>query len=274
VADAPAESHETLEDSRMNRQHPAVVFALPLAAWLLLSQAGSAVAAEFARNANFVVLADDPALAAEVLERAEQYRREIAREWLPEALPDGIGAAMINVRIAPATDEALTWPTDSASSRRFHRVWLTTSREHATGPVLKHELVHVVLATWLPEPLAPWADEGIACRYDDAARIEQRRRTVQWFVRSGNFPRLLHVLEEETITADELASYAIAGSLADFLIERGDRATLLQFAVDGRRRGWDAALQTHYRLNSVDDLQSAWQSWLRGQTGPSSSAGE
>jgi hypothetical protein len=230
-------------------------------ALFLATLAGSATAAEFARSPNFMILADERELAEAVLARAEQYRREIAVEWLGEPLPEGIGAAMINVRLTSDEDNALTWPTDPASQRQFHRVWLNGTRQQVTGPVLKHELTHVVLATWLPQRLAPWADEGVASRYDDANRAAQRRQAVQWFVRTGDWPRLERVLNAETITADDAASYAIAASLADFLLERGNRATLLRFAVDGGSRGWDAALESHYGLADVADLQTAWQDW-------------
>jgi hypothetical protein len=226
----------------------------------------AAAAAEFARNANFVVLADDAELAREMLNRAEQDRRAIAEEWLGAPLPDGIGAAMINVRISATEDSGLTWATDSDSPRRYHRVWVTTSRQTARA-VLKHELAHVVLATALPERLSPWADEGAASLYDDPQRQAQRRRMLDWYVRSGNWPRLIHVLNEETITADELASYAVAASLTEFLLERGDRATFLRFAAAGRRLGWDTALSSHYRINGVDELQQAWQAWLSNSLG-------
>jgi hypothetical protein len=244
----------------MNRLLPALVGVV------LALHSGSTFASEFARSANFIVLADDAELAGQVLAQAERYRREIAEEWLGEALPDGIGAAMINVRISATEDSGLTWPTDPASARRYHRVWLTTSPAHATGAVLKHELTHVVLATWMPERLPPWAEEGAASAYDDASRVAQRRRALEWFARSGNWPRLIHVLEDDTITADDLTSYAVAASLSELLLQRGDRATLLRFAADGRRLGWDEALRTHYRIEDVNALQLAWQAQLSEQT--------
>lgn len=243
----------------MNRLLPALV-GVGLALF-----SGSAAAAEFARSANFIVLADDAELAEEVLTQAERYRRQIAEEWLGEALPEGVGAAMINVRISSTEDSGLTWPTDPASARRYHRVWLTTSQAQATGAVLKHELTHVVLATWMPQRLPPWADEGAASRYDDVSRVAQRRRALEWFARSENWPRLIHVLEDDTITAGELTSYTVAASLSDFLLQRGDRATLLRFAAAGRRLGWDEALKTHYRIEDVSELQLAWQAHLSKQ---------
>jgi hypothetical protein len=238
---------------------------LVLVGVVLALYSGSAFASEFARSANFIVLADDADLAAEVLVQAERYRRQIAEEWLGEALPDGIGAAMINVRISAIEDSGLTWATDPASARRYHRVWLTTSSPQATGAVLKHELTHVVLATWMPQRLPPWAEEGAASRYDDASRVAQRRRALEWFARSGNWPRLIHVLEDDTIAADDLASYAVAASLSEFLLQRGDKATLLRFAAAGRRLGWDETLRTHYRIEDVDALQLAWQAHLSEQ---------
>jgi len=237
-----------------------------LGALALLSLVTPCLASEFARSANFVVLAEDAELAQAVLRQAELYRREIAEAWLGESLPEGIGAAMINVQISPGEETGLTWPTRPDAARRYHRVWLTVgTREDAAGPVLKHELTHVLLATWLPDRLPPWADEGAASLYDDAERIALRGKTVAWFARTGNWPRLAHVLTEETITADELATYTIAASLTDFLLSRGDRPTLLRFASEGRQQGWDEALRSCYDIEDVAALQSQWQQWAVGR---------
>ncbi|MEQ8790497.1 MAG: hypothetical protein RIC55_29645 [Pirellulaceae bacterium] len=233
-----------------------------LGAFALGCFATTCSASEFARSANFVVLAEDAQLAHDVLTQAERYRREIAESWLGESLPEGVGAAMINVRISADEEQGLTWPTRPDAARRYHRVWVTTaSRQDAVGPVLKHELTHVLLATWMPDQLPPWADEGAASLYDDAERAAMRRKTVAWFARSGNWPRLAHVLTEQTITADELAAYTIAASLTEFLLSRADRPTFLRFAAEGRRKGWDHALQSHYKISDVDALQRAWRQW-------------
>ena len=45
------------------------------------------------------------------------------------------------------------------------------------------------------------------------------------------------------------------------VIARGDRPTFLKFAMEGKSLGWDAAVQKHYRLSSLADLQTAWQAW-------------
>lgn len=232
-----------------------------LGALTLVSLATPGAASEFARSPNFIVLAEDAELAAAVLKQAEVYRREVAEAWLGETLPEGIGAAMINVRLSAGEESGLTWATRPDADRRYHRVWITGSRAAAVGAVLKHEVAHVVLATWLPDQLPPWADEGAASQYDDAPRIALRRKTVDWFARSGNWPRLSPLLNEQTITADELASYTIAASLTEFLLTRGDHPTLLQFAADGRRQGWDQALRSCYGISDVAALQHQWQQW-------------
>ena len=233
-----------------------------LAVLAILGGAQAAGASQFARNANFVILADEREVAEAALAKAEAYRREIANEWLGEELPPGIGAAMINIELSDSDESGLTWARDTDSARKYHRVWLTATRQQALGGVLKHELAHVVLATWFPQRLPPWIDEGIASRYDDPGRSEIRRRTVAWFARSGNWPRLAHVLEDAAIGADDLASYAVAASLTEFLCQRGDKRTLLRFARQGANASWDRALADCYSIESAAELQQQWQQWV------------
>jgi len=73
---------------------------------------------------------------------------------------------------------------------------------------------------------------------------------------------LVHLIESSDLRSFDEASYAAATSLVDFLLTRGDKQTLLKFAQDGERSGWAAALQTHYRIASLQELQSEWLAWL------------
>ena len=220
-------------------------------------------AAGFVHNENFMVLAADEQLAEEVLARADQFRREVALQWLGKPLPANVGPAIINVVLSDTEDRGLTWPIDNPK-RKYHKVWLTTSRERATGSTLRHEICHVVLATRFPQRLPEWAEEGAASLSDDEARIKSRRSTIDWYADTGNWPALIDVLERETITADDQASYSVAASVTGYLLSRGDKATFLVFAAEGKQTGWDEALRTHYGLGSVGELQVAWQTWASG----------
>jgi hypothetical protein len=230
-------------------------------------------AAGLVSTANFIVLT--PAIptqevgqkyAQEVLNRAEGLRDEIANEWLGEQLPEGAGRTIISVHFSNSEDSALTWAKDDPS-RKFHNIYLTTSPESAMRGRLRHEMVHAVLATKAPHPnrLSPWVEEGIASRYDDDWLISLRKQTVLNWIRMGSTPSLEFVLETENIQSFDDDGYAAAESLVGYLLTRGDKRTLIPFAEMGQQTGWDIALQAHYGITSVNQLQAEWEEWLMGQ---------
>jgi hypothetical protein len=219
---------------------------------------------------NFVVVAPTQELARAVLERAEKLRDEIAMEWLGQRIPPSVGTAIINVKIDPSEESGRTWP--GADLRRpTYIVWLTTSQGGVTGALLAHEMTHVVLSTRFPGQLPPWANEGIASLRDGAERKSIRRGILAWQAETGNWPHVGNVLNADKIAAHEQADYALASSLVEFLLARADRATLLEFAVQGQRQGWDAAIKHYYQIDSVDALQQAWRSWAARQLRPNDS---
>jgi hypothetical protein len=74
-------------------------------------------------------------------------------------------------------------------------------------------------------------------------------------------------MEIDDLNTFDEASYAASTSLVSFLLTEADEQTLLRFAVDGQRYGWDAALQSHYGIQSQRELQSQWQAWLTANFG-------
>ena len=132
-------------------------FALGL---LISPLALKANAAGFQYDENFTVLAADQTLAAEVLASANQYRRQVAQEWLRGELPPGVGETVIHLTLSRSRDRGLTWAIDSPN-RSLHKIWLTTDRNRALGGTLHHEIAHIVLATRYPQQLPAWAEEGV-----------------------------------------------------------------------------------------------------------------
>jgi hypothetical protein len=241
--------------------------ATPLAAWAAFCCCAPIIAAEsgMAHDANGVVYAPNEALAQAVLHKAGEYRRDVALEWLGEELPPSVGRMRIHVHLSDA-DRGQTWANDSPG-RKYHTLWLHGSEETVTGGLLKHEVTHAVLATQFPEGLPPLIDEGIASTADDPARKAIRSRILDWYTRTGNWPRLERLLESRLIAAEDQQSYAIASSVVEYLLTRGDKATLLRFARSGKANGWDQALRMHYHIGGVAQLESQWQAWAARQTG-------
>jgi hypothetical protein len=242
------------------------------AAILAATFASYASAAGVARNENFSVYVPETLIPGQaqrfaelLLERAQKYRAEIAKEWLGEELPAGAGRTTIYVEISSVEDVGLTWAKDTAE-RRSHTIWLKTSPRLAIGETLKHEVGHAVFATRYPSPnrLPSWVEEGIASSYDDVIRKDGRQQLLRSWVRTGRAARLDEVLETSDLRSFDEYSYAAATSLVGFLVARGERETVLRFAEDGQRSGWSAALAAHYGIQSVDELQTQWEAWLAG----------
>ena len=251
-----------------HQQIKQAIYAALFASSLVAAACGSAYGVGFVHNPNFnVFVPSDEQYALEVLERAEAYRDEIALEWFGAKLPSSVGRTVINIQ-RDDFEQGLTWAIDDPR-RKFHHIHLwVASEEEALGGVLKHEVAHAVLATQYPHPqrLPVWAEEGIASRYDDDARKAVRTGIVRWWRQTGNWPALADILDTRNLVSDDKAGYAMAASLTDFLLSRGDRAAIIRFARSGQTAGWDAALQKHYKIQNARQLQAEWQLFLRKET--------
>jgi hypothetical protein len=227
----------------------------------------AARSAEMSIGANFTVLAPSQALADAVAKQAEVYRRQSALEWLGKELPDRVGRSLITVDITSQKDEGLTWPIDCAE-RTLHQVWLTTSVDRALGTTLQHEVLHTVLDShFYPESLPPWASEGIASQADDAGRKENQRQILDRWSKAGRWPSLRSLFESSRLGHDDLNRYAAAASVTEFLVQRGGKTRLVEFASSGQKRGWDRAASDYYGVQDIAQLQTAWQDWVTRKAG-------
>lgn len=235
-------------------------------AWLIAVFAPCVSRAETAfsvESQNFLITAPTAELAQECLESAETYRQEIAKCWLGEELPPSVGRTVIRLKLSDTEDEALSLLADSRE-RLSHCVWLTASLS-GMRTALAHELAHVVLATRYPGEVPAWVHEGIAGSYDGPKRQATRNGILAWFSRTNNWPQLERLLQAAGISRQDMASYSAAVSLSEFLLTRGDRSRLVEFALAGHEQGWDAALQRHYQIQDVAQLQEMWQPWVTAQ---------
>ena len=169
----------------------------------------------FAHDETFIVYAPDQALADQVLAKAEEFRKAEAKDLLGTELEAGAGRTIITVKVSATEDSGFTWPIDHPD-RKFHNMWLTTSRERAAGSTLRHEIRHVVLNTRFPDRLPPWIEEGLASRSDDAERQQVWRETAAAFSRSG-WPDIHSLMERQIDPLDrpgDLRRIDLAGELS------------------------------------------------------------
>ena len=129
---------------------------------------------------------------------------------------------------------------------------------------MAHEMVHVVFATKFPHPnrLSSWVEEGVAAQFDDLQRQATRKKIIAAILRDRDWPRLDAILTAQNIPGSRQRTYAVAASLTEFLVSMRDKKTFVQFGASAREIGWDAALQKYYRIDDIDALQLAWQSWV------------
>ena len=168
-------------------------------------------------------------------------------------------------------DTGLTWAVDHPD-RKLHTIYLYTTAEQAVGSTLAHEVAHAVLATRFPHPhrLPAWVEEGIASQYDNADRRQSRASVLKFFARQDSWPSITSVFKADNLASDDTRSYAMAVSLTEMLLARGGKAKFLEFGRTASREGTEAALERHYDIREVPQLQSQWQSWVSTQATASS----
>jgi hypothetical protein len=220
----------------------------------------------FAHDPTFIVYAPDQALADQVLAKAEEFRKAEAKNLLGTELEPTAGRTIITVQVSATEDNGFTWPIDDPA-RKFHNMWLTTSRERAAGGTLRHEIRHVVLNTHFRDRLPPWIEEGLASRSDDGRRQRIWRDTAAAFSQSG-WPDIQSVVDTRSIHSTDQATYGASTSLVNYLLTRGDMSKLLQFAVTGKKSGWDSALEQCYGIRNLRELESQWHAWVAQEGSP------
>lgn len=207
---------------------------------------------------NFTVAAESTSLAGEVGMLAEDFRREIAREWLSRVLPAAPQRVAIRLSIVAGPSQATTLVDPHGTN---HHIAISAAEMAQAESLLRHEIAHTVLLTALGEAIPDWANEGIASRYDNAQRHAIRERKLREFVALESWPPL-----ETLLTSPIKAqwSYAASVSLTDFLVAQRGKQEFIAFLTTAHARGYDTALTSHYGIESVGQLEAAWRNHVRG----------
>lgn len=226
----------------------------------------AAQAGGLARTEHFSVFAEDQELAEAVAENAERFREEIALAWFGGPMEKGTARAIIRVARNDRQYSGFTALADKPE-RDFQRVRLEGPRDWVVGPVLRHELVHVLFAARFPGAHLPiWLEEGIAGCYDHPAIIARRRAAVADRVASGGAPSLARLTAMCEPGAMGQENYEAATSLVEYLLalDGGDRAEFLRFACDVRDQGPAQALARRHGVPTLAHLQDGWEKWVLG----------
>ena len=217
------------------------------------------------RTANFVVEAPDPQLAQKIGDAAEQYRHDLAIEWLGEPLPRWSQPCPVTAEVAPNLGAG------GATSFVFDRGevfnWTMTiqgSEERILDSVLPHEVTHTIFASHFRQPLPRWADEGACTTVEHPVERARQHRLLIEFLRTGrgiSFPDMFAMKE---YPADVLPLYSQGYSLARYLIERGGGQRYIDFVGNGLATSdWPQSLSQHYGINDISNLQTIWLEWVK-----------
>lgn len=216
------------------------------------------------RTPNFVVTASSDEFARQVGDAAELYRRELAIEWLGYELPTWSAPCPIHVTSGTmGAGGATTFNFDRGEVYGW-KMNIQGSPERILDSVLPHEVNHTIFATHFRRPLPRWADEGAASLIEHGSERKRLRDIHDHALRNRKQIPLRDLLPMKDYPQDQasvLRLYAEGHSLADYLIQKTDKATYLRFLNTAHESGWDTALKKHFQYNSVDTLEREWESW-------------
>lgn len=217
----------------------------------------------FEGSPNFSVFAPQgDNCATKVCRAADAYRRRIAIDWLGRELAAGKQYTHIYVRFTEAEDVVTILGNPQRAPHDNHMYLHVKDADAAVGEALAHEMAHVVTRSLFPRSPPHWVMEGIACGYDGPQARAPRLAFLSRQLDAGRLPAIRKLLDGKAFPPSDVPSYSVAESLTNFLLTRGDRQQFVEFAQVLSRDGVDAALDV-YGIDTVDQLQSAWEQWVR-----------
>ncbi|MBS0208489.1 MAG: hypothetical protein JSS27_05995 [Planctomycetes bacterium] len=231
----------------------------------LVSLGSIALAAGNARTPNFVITAPTPELAEEIGHAAEQYRHELAVEWLGAPMPQWAQPCPINAEVSPqlGAGGATSFVFDRGEVFNW-QMNIQGSRERILDSVLPHEVTHTIMACHFRRPLPRWADEGMCTTVEhDSERTKQQKLLIN-FLKTGRGIPFSAMFAMKEYPQDILPIYAQGHSLATFLLSHGGKQKFLKFLAEGmQRERWSEALNRHYQYQNLAQLQDTWLAWVR-----------
>ena len=237
--------------------------------WMIVASACGWMAAPAGaagyRTANFLVDAPTEDLARKIGEASEHYRHTLAVEWLGRPLPRWSRPCPIKAQVAPhlGAGGATSFVFDKGEVFNW-TMTIQGSEERIIDSVLPHEITHTIFASHFRRPLPRWADEGACTTVEHPVERARQHRMLVEFLTTGRgiaFPDMFAMRE---YPADVLPLYSQGYSLARYLIERGGRHKYVNFVADGLAGDdWAGALQKHYGVPGLAQMQIVWLDWVK-----------
>jgi hypothetical protein len=216
------------------------------------------------RTQNFVVEAPTQALAQQAGQYAEQYRRDKAMEWLGREMPNWNEPCPLRLTVTMNGSGGATSFVFDRGAILSQDMHIEGTVERLMNSVLPHEITHTVFAYYYRQPVPRWADEGGSVLSEDAQERAHHDRLVREILNTpGRMIPLRRLFTLTQYPRDVMVLYAEGYSVTNYLVSISNRPAFLQFIAQGMRGDWDTAIRTHYRFNSVEELEAAWLASLR-----------
>lgn len=220
------------------------------------------------RTQNFVVEAPTQAIAQQAGQYAEQYRREKALQWLGREMPNWNEPCPLKLTITMNGSGGATSFVFDHGAILEQNMHIEGTVERLMNSVLPHEITHTVFAYYFRQPVPRWADEGGSVLSEDDVERARHDRLVREILNTpGRMIPLRRLFTLTQYPRDVMVLYAEGYSVTNYLVGLSNRPQFLQFIAQGMRGDWDAAVRTHYRFNSIEELEGAWLAHLRATKG-------
>ncbi|MCH2181191.1 MAG: hypothetical protein MK108_04225 [Mariniblastus sp.] len=231
-----------------------------------------------AATTNFVITAPDPNLAREAGRLAEQYRRELSKQWLGYEIENWKEKCPVQIKLGPHAggETSFAFMEGQKSEPIGWQMKIFGPPDRVLDAVLPHEITHTIFATHFGQPLPRWADEGACTTVEHESERNKNHEMLMNFLtakpsRGIPFNRMFTM---KRYPHDILPLYAQGYSLAKFLIAQKGHVHFVKFIEQGlgeenrnprpsATKIWDQATQQFYGYQDLSDLQIAWIEWVR-----------
>ncbi len=228
-----------------------------------IGQCSTALAAAGYKTRNFSVSAPTPALAKEIGEAAEMWRRELSIEWLGKEMPPWSKPCPIDARLESGAGGATSFVFDRGEVFDW-KMNIQGTRERILDSVLPHEITHTIFASHFRQPLPRWADEGACTTVEHRSEIAKQERNLITYLKTGRGIPFKQMFAMKDYPSDVMPLYAQGHSTAQWLIESRGKQAFLTFIADGMRdENGDRAVHQHYGFDNLVTMQASWNDWVK-----------